>query len=194
MDTKATNSTGMLIGRVAKTCLGTFGFCWVWGKGQKERVRAGVVRGGLWVFGVFIALLPAVQASKASFSIDLEAMASAANKAGFFRDFFFVTIVIAILATSNIFDSILKTGGKVGFFSAILFTILFVYFGIHVAYGISHFVEIAHGSPLGQQDFSHDYNIIWDTFAAGLLTEFVIAFREPLASVAANAQKETGHG
>jgi len=163
--------------------------CGTWCLTQKDRVKSCVVRSSLWVFGVFIALLPAVQASKASFSIDIEAMAANANQAGFFRDFFFVTIVIAILAVSNIFDSILKTGGKVGFFSTILFTILFVYFGVHVAYGISHFVDIAHGAPLKSEDFSHDINIIWSTFAAGLLTEAVIAFREPLAVPAVSTPK-----
>jgi succinate dehydrogenase/fumarate reductase cytochrome b subunit len=68
-----------------------------------------------------------------------------------------------------------------GIFSVIFFVILFVYFVIHIAYGISHFVDIAHGKALNPQNFNHDYNIILQTLTAGLLTELVIALREPLA-------------
>ena len=84
MNAKDAGGKPPLGNRIVSNCVCAAGLCWIWGAGQKERVRAGFVRGGLWVFGLFIALLPATQASKASFSMDLESMASAANKAGFF--------------------------------------------------------------------------------------------------------------
>jgi hypothetical protein len=137
----------------------------------------------LWFLAIAVALFPALQVSKASiFDFDIAEMAKLTNAAGFFRDFFFITIVIAILAISNMLDSVLRAQGKVGDFSVICFVLLGAYFIVILLFGTSHFIEIAtiHGA-LNEKDFGHDYNIIRSTMLAGLATEIIIALREPLA-------------
>jgi hypothetical protein len=59
--------------------------CRDWGKTQRNRIRTAFIRIALWVLGVFIAFLPAIQASKASFSMDIYDMATSANSAGYFE-------------------------------------------------------------------------------------------------------------
>jgi hypothetical protein len=158
--------------------------CARWYSLQRHRLLSCVIRPVLWILAVTVALFPALQVSKASvFDFDIAEMAQATNAAGFFRDFFFITIVIAILAISNIVDSVLRSNGKIGDFSIICFLVLGAYFIVLLLFGTSHFVDIAtlHGA-LNEKAFNHDYNIIRYTMLAGLATEIIIALREPVAS------------
>jgi hypothetical protein len=160
------------------------GVCKNWYGLQRHRILSCVVRPILWVLAITVALFPALQVSHASvFDFDVAEMAQATNTAGFFRDFFFITIVIAILAISNMVDSVFRSRGKMGDFSKLCFIVLGAYFIVLLLFGTSHFIDIAtvHGA-LNPKDFNHDYNIIRYTMLAGFGTEIIIALREPLAS------------
>lgn len=149
---------------------------------QRHRVISCFIRPTLWTLAIVVAVFPAIQASHASlFDFDIAEMAHATNKAGFFRDFFFITIVISILAISNMVDSVFRTRGKMGDFSKICFILLGAYFLLLLIYGTSQFIDIAH-EALNDKSFNHDYNIIRSTLLAGLATEIIIALREPVAS------------
>lgn len=159
------------------------GVCSRWYSSKRRRVVGCFIRPVLWVLAISVALLPALYVSNASlFDMDVAEMARTTNKAGFFRDFFFINIVIAILAISNMLDSMLRTHGNIGDFSKICFVTLGVYFVIILIFGTTRFVQIATvHEALNDQAFNHDYNIIRWTMILGLATEFMIALREPLA-------------
>jgi hypothetical protein len=164
--------------------MGVRSACKNWYGQQRHRVLSCVIRPVLWTLAITVALFPALHVSHASvFDFDVAEMAEATNTAGFFRDFFFITIVIAILAISNMVDSMFRTRGKIGDFSIICFILLGAYFIVLLLFGTSQFIDIAtvHGA-LNPKDFNHDYNIIRYTMLAGLGTEIIIALREPLAS------------
>lgn len=158
--------------------------CRRWYGVQRHRVLGCLIRPILWVLAIIVALFPALQASHASvFDFDIAEMAQATNAAGFFRDFFFITIVISILAISNMVDSMFRTRGKMGDFSKVCFILLGAYFIVLLIYGTSQFIDIAEvHKALNDQAFNHDYNIIRYTMFAGFGTEIIIALREPAAS------------
>lgn len=170
----------------------------LWCSTQRHRILSFIVRPACWFLAVAIALFPAVHVSGGAYfplllKADIEGMGELAKKAGFFRDFFFITIVIAILALTNMCDSILRTRGEVGFFSKACFIILGIFFLMILVFGTSHFWYLAAlKAPLDAtaKDFSHDYNIIQTTMVAGLLTELIIALREPLAQSSVGSQPQ----
>src|SRR6266436_3383466 len=89
-----------------------------WYRLQRHRILSCFFRPTLWFLAIAVALFPALQVSKASiFDFDIAEMAKLTNAAGFFRDFFFITIVIAILAISNMLDGVLRAQEKMGDFS-----------------------------------------------------------------------------
>ncbi|MGJ4899436.1 hypothetical protein ACQR2B_31050 [Bradyrhizobium oligotrophicum] len=163
--------------------------CRQWYRVQRNRVLGCVFRPTLWALAITVALFPALQASHASvFDFDIVEMAKLTNSAGFFRDFFYITIVIAILAISNMVDSVLRTHGNIGDFSKVCFLLLGAYFIVVLIFGTSHFIDIATvHEALNEQAFNHDYNIIRTTMLAGLFTEIIIALREPAALSAVEA-------
>ena len=164
--------------------MGVKAFYKKWYDIQRHRVLSCFIRPILWTLAVTVALFPALQASHASvFDFDIEEMAHATNVAGFFRDFFFITIVISILAISNMVDSVFRSRGKMGDFSKICFILLGAYFILLLIYGTSQFIDIATvHEALNERAFNHDYNIIRSTMLAGFVTEIIIALREPVAS------------
>lgn len=164
-------------------------YCSGWYRAQRNRVLSCLVRPTLWGLAIIVALFPALQVSKAGvFDFDIAQMARMTNAAGFFRDFFYITIVIAILALSNMLDSVLRSHNKVNDFSVICFVLLGAYFIYILLFGTSHFIEIATiHEALNERDFAHDYNIIRTTMLAGLATEIIIALREPAAQLPVDA-------
>src|SRR6185312_13913708 len=70
-----------------------------------------LIRVGIWTLGVFIALFPSLHAAHVRPSFNFDEMASAVNKAGFFRDFFFIVVVVSIASFANLLDNIVKNFG-----------------------------------------------------------------------------------
>lgn len=160
--------------------------CTGWCKVQRHRIASLIVRPLIWFLAVAIAAFPAVHVSGAAYfplllRLRIEEMGEAAIKAGFFRDFFFVVIVVAILAICNMVDSVLRTHGEIGYFSRLCFIVLGIFFLMILVFGTSNFVYLAHLEGSNLAGHEHDYNIIQTTLVAGLLTEIIIALREPLA-------------
>ena len=125
--------------------------------------------------------MPALNAANADYDFSIESMALATNRAGFFRDFFFITVVAGILGLSNILDNIFKRE-TLSLTSKLVFGILAVYFIGIIVYGVNRFGVIAaiHG-PLQESNFGHDFSIIRFTLIAGLITEISIVLRERAA-------------
>lgn len=154
-----------------------------WYSGQRNRLMSCAIRVSLWSIGVLVAIFPAIQLSQASYTFDMQALSLAVFKAGHFKDLFFVTIVVAILGVSNIFDNMVRSRGVMGDVSIICFLGLLVLFIWTLLYSTSQFVLISTTpSILTLTVLQHDADILRNTLLAGLATEIVIALREPPAN------------
>jgi len=141
----------------------------------KSRFGVGVhcvLRAALWALGMFVALLPAMHASHAEYGFSLADMASAANGAGFYRDFFFITVVCSIVGLSSIFDHIFMKHSVSTDWSRLVFGLLGIYFVVAAIYGVNRFGEIASFKTV--PSFGNDLSIIKYTLWAGLLAEITV--------------------
>lgn len=107
-------------------------------------------------------------------------MAEATNQAGYFRDFFFIVIIAAVLAILSMLDSIARTQGQLGDISLIVFLGFLGYFVLILVYGTSRFAELSTVVParLSLPQLQHDYDLIRLTLAVGISTELAVALRE----------------
>jgi hypothetical protein len=155
--------------------------CRRWYRVQRQRLMATFVRLILWGAAVWVALWPAMELSHAKYSLDIENLMEI-YKSGHFQEFFFISVVVAIIGLSNIFDNVAtarRTGNLVGDLSFILFTMLGVVYLGTLFYALPHFVEISlFHSDLNAQVVNRDHDIIRNALLAGVFTEIVIALRE----------------
>lgn len=134
----------------------------------------------LWTIAVGGALFPAIYAAGADAFDWPGDLARAVNKAGLFRDFFYVVIIIALLGLSNIFYCLLTTEGRTNIWVAVVFLGCSAYYLYLLVFGTGHFARLyeQHETPLNEVAFNHDLITIWSAFGVGLLTEFTVLFRE----------------
>jgi hypothetical protein len=160
-----------------------------WGRVQRARLTCGVIRVLLWGVAVAVALWPSMQLSHAPWLLDfsqnwlpdLRKLSTTVNAAGHYRDFFFVSIVVAIIGTCNLADNLastLRQKEHFGHLSIIAFLILWVIFLGTIFYALPEFVAIAQAHSLNQDALNHDSDIMRNTLLAGFAAEIVIALRE----------------
>lgn len=106
-------------------------------------------------------------------------MAMAVNSAGYFRDLFFVVIVVSIIAVTNLLDNCVR---KMGSLNAAMQPIVIMALGWYLVlliYGTFHFSTLAqnHG-PIRFEDFIADYRVIAIALITTFLTEMLICFAE----------------
>jgi hypothetical protein len=143
-----------------------------------------LIRGLFWSLGIMVALMPAMNASNTDyFPISLESYARSAERAGYFHDFFFVTIVVCIVGLSDILEKFFRgEDDRIGLWWRVVFSFLALYFLMITLYSLGHFGELTRyakthtGVPT--PTFNHDLNIIYLTLAAGIITEIVVVLKE----------------
>lgn len=148
---------------------------WCWhrrGVGTQMGIRLAA-----WGLGVFIALWPSVTASNASIG-GLDGIAKSAIAAGHYRDFYFITVVAAVLGLTTTLVHIFKYNDGLADGARLVFGLLSFYFiGVAVV-GVNRFADLAKLSAAQVPDLGLDLPIIYFTLAAGVVAEISVVLRE----------------
>lgn len=136
----------------------------------------------LWGIAVIGSLFPPFYAADARISLDFIGMVAKVNKAGFFRDVFYVAIVIALIGISNILSDVFTSSKKPHLWAGAVYLLAIAYFLAVVIYGTGAFSRMANAGEaahvIAPDDFNYDLGVIFWTVVVGLLTEMVLAWRE----------------
>lgn len=134
----------------------------------------------IWGGAMVVALFPSLHASKIHYPWwNIEEMAKAVGRAGFFQDFYFVVIIAAIIGVSNIIYSVFFFEKRTRIWIAAIFITAILYFFYISITGVLRFAEIARNPrAVDVVDFAQDLAIIHWTLIIGAFTEVVVALRE----------------
>ncbi len=138
-------------------------------------MRECLIRSAVWLLAVIVGVVPSVHAAHARLGVDIVKMAALINQAGYFRDFFFVVIVMSVFSFSNIIDHLFRDGATQSGWPRALGIIVSVYYLIIVIYGTLRFDEAS--GQLDSDDLSYDLTIVGITLGVSLVTEIGIALR-----------------
>lgn len=130
----------------------------------------------IWLIAVLMAITPPLYLSNV-WPWQLSNMANAVNKAGFFRDFFFITVVLSALSFSSLLESVfVRDGPKPDWLKFIaLVGCLYYFYMVFVATLKITRLAAVHG-PIS--DISTEVQLILITLAMGLLTELGVSLRD----------------
>ena len=132
----------------------------------------------MWIIATGIAFFPALSGAKVSPSPYFFDMLWKVNKAGFFREAFFVAIIIAIVAVTNLIDNVIrKDSSKVSLFRMACW-LAFSYYILLMVYGTFAFASIPLHHSVPKDTFLVDTSVILVAVIAGALTEILIAIGE----------------
>jgi hypothetical protein len=142
------------------------------------------IRCALWILAIVAALFPSLHASRAALSADLADLGVRINTAGFFRDFFFIVVVVSVIGLSNVLYAFIINNRRVHIWSGFAGVIAIGYFAYILIYGTSRFDEIAKlATSINPADLGHDLDTIRNTLVVGFFTEIIVAFTERRAYV-----------
>jgi hypothetical protein len=140
-------------------------------------VRAGE-RLAIWVVAVGIAFVPAISGARTRPSPFFMDLFWRINLAGFFREVFFVAIIIAIIGITNLIDNILRRQNIIHPFFRMAAWLAFSYYILLIVYGTYVFTVIPLHSAIEIQDFYVDCGVLIGAMIAGAVTEILIAIGE----------------
>lgn len=135
-----------------------------------------VVRVGIWLIGLLVALAPTLHTSGVR-PWHIGTMAGQVNQAGFFRDFFFVSIVITIVSATNLLERLFIGRWYRADWAKVIAFVALLYYLFTLVYGTLRFAQIASvHQPL--TDIEEDVAVIVVTLVASLVTEVGIAVND----------------
>jgi hypothetical protein len=145
-----------------------------------DRFGRVVARFIIWCIGVAVAFFPAIDSADVGIEWPPARMAAEINERGYFCDLFFVSVVVAILAISNLLDIIIRRVHTLGWITKALAITGMGYQIIYILYAVNHFGRLAHsrGQAIPADLFSWDLNVIWISLAVGISIEIMIALTE----------------
>jgi hypothetical protein len=133
----------------------------------------------IWLLAMTCAIIPAVHVAGVHLSPDIDLMADAVNKVGFFHEFYFVVIIASIFGISNILYSSFFLDKRINLTIACAFGTALLFFLYALVDGVLRFSDIAHmKTPVDVLDLNYDVGFIQFTLVVGVFTEIAIALRE----------------
>ncbi|MGR4929273.1 hypothetical protein ACIPUD_21110 [Bradyrhizobium sp. CAR08] len=150
---------------------------WGWFKGTGPLWVQIWIRAGAWFLGIVIAALPSFSLSGAEFGT-LSSMATAAAKAGHYKDFYFLTVVASVLGLTTTLVHVFKYTDNIAHWARFVFGVLCFYFIGVAVIGVNRFGELARLPDHQLPVFGLDLSILFWTLTAGLLAEIVVVLRE----------------
>jgi hypothetical protein len=137
-----------------------------------------VERLAIWLISTGIAFVPAISGARTRPSTDFFSMLWKINLSGFFRDVFFVAIILAIVGITNLIDNILRKEKLPHPLFRVGAWLAFSYFILLVVYGTYAFTIIPLHASVAAEDFYVDAGVIIGAMIAGSVTEVLIAMAE----------------
>ena len=104
-----------------------------------DRFGRVVARFIIWCIGVAVAFFPAIDSADVGIEWPPARMAAEINERGYFCDLFFVSVVVAILAISNLLDIIIRRVHTLGWITRALAITGMGYQIIYILYAVNHF-------------------------------------------------------
>ncbi|TXN08963.1 hypothetical protein FV222_00390 [Methylobacterium sp. WL103] len=150
-----------------------------WGIATEVLFRC-TLRVSLWIITIIVALAPPLYAAGVQPSLDVAAMTDLVNKAGLFRDLFYVTVVIGLIGFCGIVAALFKYE-RPNRLVSIIYAIGILAFFFFIVYGTLEFARLV--TPHGEAQLvpelrvEYDLRILIYSGVMGLVLELVLAFQ-----------------
>jgi len=137
-----------------------------------------IQRLAVWTVSVGVAFVPAVSGAQIWPSTDFFNMMTEINDHKFFREVFFVTIILSILGVTNLIDNIFRRKTPENeLFKAVAWS-TFAFFILLIVYGTYAFTILKANESLGDRALYLNSLMVLVAMIAGAVTEVLIAFAE----------------
>jgi len=140
-------------------------------------VRAGE-RLAIWAISLGLGFFPALSSAHVHPSPYFFAMLTQVNDRGFFRDAYFVTILLAVVGTTNLIDNIFRKPSLMYPLYRLAATINIAYYILLIVYATYAFSTIQLHVSLPVADFTVDSAVILVAVVVSAITEILIALGE----------------
>lgn len=152
-----------------------------------------LIRLAMWACAAAVSSCPSVLAAQVDITWHLRDMAVEIYKAGFFRDFFFITIVMAVYSLSNSVEYFLHAAVHRPDWIRLIVGVTSAWFIFILVYATSKYGIIAQTQkPGAQTQFDHILQLVWYTMAASAAAELAIGAGFPFRAGSRPAPSRRG--